>query len=1223
MFKKILSLMLVLVLSATAVTVTFADSSGLQLSGGTSIILKNASGQRYGSESGVYLSSMDITSVNGNMYVYVATEGKSLLVFKINSDDTCELVQTVTSVAGETINTSKSDENIKVTQVDGIKYLIFQSGFKLYACKINPVNGTIDTTEAFTISVNASSTYVGIKLVDDYIFVYQSCKSTNSIVNVYTIENDSFVNRGSIATTLNTFTDIEEIAFGADFKPVYENHTLTGFNMYLTTKRTIDGTSGYYFEIHKGTVNNDKSISFEMLSRLNADYQTAANIWYNSVAIIDDTSAVISTRTGKGMIFDISDTSAPAFISNVEKCGNYTTAVGNGCYISTSVGYKNGVGLLLWDSTHTMTGEYIYSTNGFSTREIKIYNGYAYSITPDGIFSYVKYSNDVLIENSYTLDGYPVLQGTVNGYNGEAVEISVNNGAYKEMLVDCFGSFSYAIEETGLNDAEISIRYAGNEVISENVSFTNPYTDLPSVNGTVSLEIGNVDFIGGVNCSVSGTTAGASEGDIVIVTAGNSVAVATVGSDGTFSTEGFDFKDYSGFIRVRATLYSGYIQIAADNAVLEYSGKNEFYIRLTNNKIGIETGINTVTAQIINQQSVPHENVSLMLVLYTDNSQKADIRHFEAIPTAGQIGICSADFNIAEADDSHIKAFIFEKPQAPVLLSNVPVISDGADNMSASDYTGNNDINLNPITDYNLKQVDTNIYAPTHSGETFGLLVFKPGMTGFDGLEYINTYLIGDNAVNVSFDVLSDCEQDLPFNVFVTFGENAFVSKGFRYYGESAMLSLRNRINNADSDGIIRIINNENDIVGIDISPGSAYDGMKNTEYLNVIIAKAVDTEFASVGEFTDFVNNELKKQLLLIEFNSFTEDQMLEFISDESKLDSLSIDKKHYVGILDEKLKKELCGVIIQKISNQVFYDTDVLDGFVTENIIIIAANNAGYDTMETLLRNLNESLGISFTAYDNLTAENKLYVLKQLARTDFTVSAKIKSVFDSAVSQFTGVSSNPGGYAGGGGESFTVKPSATVNTDGLVKPVEQSDVFNDLQAVPWAKESIRMLYSKGVLNGYIDGSFKPDLSVTREEYVKMIVCAFSLLDSTAECDFDDVGKDAWYYSYVSSAHSAGLINGLEEQVFGAGRYLSRQDLAVMLYRIAQYKNIKISNSGESNVNDMATVSDYAVDAVETMIRGGVMTGDGTNFDPHGNVTRAMAAKVIFELMKYEGGVQ
>jgi len=209
-------------------------------------------------------------------------------------------------------------------------------------------------------------------------------------------------------------------------------------------------------------------------------------------------------------------------------------------------------------------------------------------------------------------------------------------------------------------------------------------------------------------------------------------------------------------------------------------------------------------------------------------------------------------------------------------------------------------------------------------------------------------------------------------------------------------------------------------------------------------------------------------------------------------------------------------------------------------------------------------------------------------------------------------GSSVGGGGSAGGGGSvSVNGNREETGTKPAPVEPVK----FTDIAHVGWANEAISYLAEEGVLNGKSAGNFCPDDNITREEFVKIISEAFGYTTDKASAEFSDVSKDKWSYRYIASAYAAGIITGTGDGYFGAHDKITRQDMAVILSRVLALADIK-ATGGESFA-DAKDVAPYAKDAIDTLSSLGIVNGmgDGT-FAPKANVTRAQAAKAIYETL-------
>ncbi|MBO4343015.1 MAG: S-layer homology domain-containing protein, partial [Clostridia bacterium] len=166
------------------------------------------------------------------------------------------------------------------------------------------------------------------------------------------------------------------------------------------------------------------------------------------------------------------------------------------------------------------------------------------------------------------------------------------------------------------------------------------------------------------------------------------------------------------------------------------------------------------------------------------------------------------------------------------------------------------------------------------------------------------------------------------------------------------------------------------------------------------------------------------------------------------------------------------------------------------------------------------------------------------------------------------------------------------------------------------WAEEYISYGVEKGYINGYADGTFKPDVNVTRAEFSKMINSSLGITKE-AENPFFDVEETDWFYSDVKKAVYAGYISGYENGAFIATNYITRQEAAAILSRIATRPE---NTKSLSPVSDEGDIADWARDYMVFVFSKGFMTGDeNKNLNPKGNLTRGQAAKLIYMLATEE----
>lgn len=213
-------------------------------------------------------------------------------------------------------------------------------------------------------------------------------------------------------------------------------------------------------------------------------------------------------------------------------------------------------------------------------------------------------------------------------------------------------------------------------------------------------------------------------------------------------------------------------------------------------------------------------------------------------------------------------------------------------------------------------------------------------------------------------------------------------------------------------------------------------------------------------------------------------------------------------------------------------------------------------------------------------------------------------------------------GSGSGGGGSNSSGK---TVSVSEVYAPTNtatenQGVSFTDIGSVSWANIAITELSKAGVLQGKGNGIFAPNDSLTRAEFVKIMVSALELTDENAKVSFEDVPQDEWYYKYIASAKKAGLAAGISESLFGVNDSITREDMAVMVLRLMKLFDIDTTGTA-ADFSDYNEISDYAKDAVLQLSGAGIINGmgDGT-FSPKTYVTRAQGAKVIYDLLIRKG---
>ncbi|MBR2563298.1 MAG: glycosyl hydrolase 53 family protein [Paenibacillus sp.] len=182
----------------------------------------------------------------------------------------------------------------------------------------------------------------------------------------------------------------------------------------------------------------------------------------------------------------------------------------------------------------------------------------------------------------------------------------------------------------------------------------------------------------------------------------------------------------------------------------------------------------------------------------------------------------------------------------------------------------------------------------------------------------------------------------------------------------------------------------------------------------------------------------------------------------------------------------------------------------------------------------------------------------------------------------------------------------------------------LTDLQRHAWAVREVQSLYSKGIISGMSGTRFDPHGELTRAQFLQMIVKVIGKVNQThpsAELP-TDVKSNQWYAEAVRTGLAMNIVQGRADGTFGANDRISREEMALMLYRAMQLANHE-SNSATVNDNqlqfkDQAEIANYALEAVTFMMQRGVLNGLPDNtFAPKQTANRAQGAVAIARLLE------
>lgn len=175
----------------------------------------------------------------------------------------------------------------------------------------------------------------------------------------------------------------------------------------------------------------------------------------------------------------------------------------------------------------------------------------------------------------------------------------------------------------------------------------------------------------------------------------------------------------------------------------------------------------------------------------------------------------------------------------------------------------------------------------------------------------------------------------------------------------------------------------------------------------------------------------------------------------------------------------------------------------------------------------------------------------------------------------------------------------------------VQLTDIDNH-----WAKNEIDFMISEGVINGYEDGTFKPNNNMSKVEFYKVINHLMGYEDMAEEVEFEDVKETDWFYEEVLKALAKGYLEDGEK--LNPNELITREEVARI---IGIAYGLEKDARPAREFKDNAKISLAARGYVGALKEKGYIQGypDGT-FRPKNNITRAEAVKMLFNIVEVEG---
>ena len=203
--------------------------------------------------------------------------------------------------------------------------------------------------------------------------------------------------------------------------------------------------------------------------------------------------------------------------------------------------------------------------------------------------------------------------------------------------------------------------------------------------------------------------------------------------------------------------------------------------------------------------------------------------------------------------------------------------------------------------------------------------------------------------------------------------------------------------------------------------------------------------------------------------------------------------------------------------------------------------------------------------------------------------------------------------------GDEFTVKMGAT-DAKLYVEFMDKDDIrltelpFRDVSKRDWYYDDVVYVYRNGYMDGMSSTRFGGELNTTRGQIVTILWRLTGEPGASSRCPFNDVSSRQYYYDAVCWAYEAGVVDGFDAHTFKPDQNVTREQLAAILYRYAEYMNLSTGGSAYlGKYNDENRIANWAYDAMAWANYHGIINGtSATRISPKGYATRAQIAAML-----------
>lgn len=268
-------------------------------------------------------------------------------------------------------------------------------------------------------------------------------------------------------------------------------------------------------------------------------------------------------------------------------------------------------------------------------------------------------------------------------------------------------------------------------------------------------------------------------------------------------------------------------------------------------------------------------------------------------------------------------------------------------------------------------------------------------------------------------------------------------------------------------------------------------------------------------------------------------------------------------------------------------------------QNLPIRAGSNAG----AAVMYNTGTQSNTSFLLLES-TAQNGFY----------------KIMSDGVLNNSrTGIDGNAGKYNFSSMYGYIASNSIVIVNQGT--NLESVGQFRDVRQGEWYYDYVKFVYERGIMTGMDAYSFNPVTYLDRGQFTTTLYRMQGSPSTSYSKVFPDVPDGCFYTLPVLWAYNNRVITGYESGNFGPSHMITREQMAVMMYRYAKFRGLNTSDNNNLNgFPDAAKVSAFSKEAMNWAVGANIIQGDQGKLNPQGKANRAQCATIITRFMQKYG---